>query len=120
MHLHCLQYFFCTTPPDTVLGQQSPPSYAQPLLLLSSSQLPSPLYLGAPHVASASARLSGSKHLHCEQWSFSTVPPDTVLGQQSPPSQSHPLLLFSSSQRVSPLYCSNPHVAGGSPRLSGS
>ena len=37
------QYFLLTSPLSTVLGQQSPPSYAQPSLLFSSSQLPSPL-----------------------------------------------------------------------------
>merc|ERR1719198_1810158 len=42
-HLHSLQNCFFTLPSLAVLAQQSPPSYAQPQLLFSSSQLPSPL-----------------------------------------------------------------------------
>ena len=151
-----MQYFVWTSPPVTVLGQQSPPSYSHPLLLFSSSQLPSPLYCGSPHVGSVGLPwLSGSTHLHCNhtklrlnyskstrlstrtdkekttghpcesrptfvQYFVWTSPPVTVLGQQSPPSYSHPLLLFSSSQLPSPLYCGSPHVGSvGLPWLSG-
>merc|ERR1712048_545655 len=121
MHEHFVQYFVFTLPPSTVSAQQSPASYQHPALLFSSSQLPSPWYSGTPHFGAAGPWLSGSTHAHFVQYFLETWPPDTVLGQQSPPSYAHPLLL-SSSQLPSPLYCAIPHVFTGpaGPWLSGS
>ena len=47
-----------TIPPLTELLQQSPPSNSQPQLLFTSSQLPSPLYCGAPHLPGHETHLS--------------------------------------------------------------
>ena len=53
----------------------------------------------------------GSKHTQAEQYSVLTLSP-----QQSPPSHSHPALLFSSSQNLSPFqsgYTQPGGVGGG-------
>merc|ERR1711988_2090781 len=57
-HSHFLQYFL-TTAFLSDFAQQSPPSYSQPQLLFSSSQLPSPLYFALPHFLSHLGLSSG-------------------------------------------------------------
>merc|ERR1719408_1135650 len=74
-HAHALQKFFFTLPPWTVFAQQSPPSNAQPQLLFSSSQLPSPLYFGNLQwpLQLVSLRFSGSTHLQTLQYFVPTT-----------------------------------------------
>ena len=50
---------------------------------------------------------AGSRHSHALQYVVFTSSP-----QQSPPSHSHPQLLFSSSHQLSPFHWEEPHVPG--------
>lgn len=110
-----LQYEYWCLSPD--LPQQSPPSYLQPQLLLSSSQRPSPTQSDEPHlpghlftVVALVVKL-GSRHLQpffLLQYEYWYLSPDVP--QQSPPSQLQAQLLLSSSQRLSPLKLGDPHL----------
>ena len=92
--------------------QQSPPSHSHPQLLFSSSHQLSPFQWGEPQLPAHAGVVvvvccAGSRHSHALQYVVFTSSP-----QQSPPSHSHPQLLFSSSHQLSPFHWGEPHVPG--------
>ena len=95
--------------PTTKTTYQSPPSQLHPQLLFPSSQIPSPacplMAQVGPVVGQLLARFVGSKHRHSEHKVKEFLLPMNVLRppQQSPLSQLQAHLLFSSSQKLSPM-----------------
>ena len=119
-HSHNLQYFLSTLSP-----QQAPLSQLHPTLLLSSSQNESIAYHGDPQptveevvvvffvVVVVEPPALGSRHLHSEHSASHLGFSMEFGGQQSPSSQLHPALLFTSSHHPSPFSSGIPQELGG-------